>query len=48
MTFSIQHKTAFNLIGFGRTVQYGAGDDKFTQIVRQKAELWADAELTAV
>lgn len=44
MTFSIQHKTAFNLIGFGRTVQYGTGDDKFTQIVRQKAELWADAE----
>ncbi|WP_125708256.1 GyrI-like domain-containing protein [Lacticaseibacillus porcinae] len=40
MTYSIEHKTAFTILGFGRTVQYGEGADKFAQITRQKQALW--------
>lgn len=42
MTYSIQHKSAFTILGFGRTVQYGEGVDKFAQITRQKQQLWND------
>lgn len=42
MTYSIEPKSAFTILGFGRTVQYGEGADKFAQITRQKQQLWTD------
>lgn len=44
MTHSLQHKDAFTILGFGRTVQYGEGADKFAQITRQKQALWDAVE----
>ena len=38
--YELKTKAAFNVIGFGTTVQYGEGADKFSHIVAQKQALW--------
>ena len=40
--FQLENKDAFTVIGFGTTVQYGEGNDKFAHIARQKSKLWQD------
>lgn len=40
--YKLENKEAFTVIGFGTTVQYGEGDDKFAHIARQKSQLWED------
>lgn len=38
--YKIVDKSAFTVIGFGTTVQFGEGDDKFAHVQRQKLALW--------
>lgn len=40
--YQLESKDAFAVIGFGTTVQYGEGADKFAHITAQKQTLWQD------
>ncbi|WP_243681978.1 hypothetical protein [Lacticaseibacillus manihotivorans] len=48
MTYSIEHKTAFTILGFGRTVQYGEAPTSLPKSLAKNNNYGTTSTQTAV